>query len=155
MMPTIRISDQTWERLKRWAVPLEDSPDDAVRKVLDAAEGVNTEIKPEMRKTKPRTRRTGDKLPQKEFRLPLMKALHELGGRASTQQLRPIMGERMKEKFGDGDYALVATGEPRWWNAICWERNDLVKEGLFRRDSERGIWELSENGVEFIESIGS
>jgi len=37
-MPVIRITDTTWDRLKRWAVPLEDSPEDAVRKVLDAAE---------------------------------------------------------------------------------------------------------------------
>jgi len=37
-MPVIRITDATWGRLKRWAVPLDDSPDDAVRKVLDAAE---------------------------------------------------------------------------------------------------------------------
>lgn len=37
-MPVIRISDPTWDRLKRWAVPLEDGPDDAVRKALDMAD---------------------------------------------------------------------------------------------------------------------
>lgn len=37
-MPVIRISDSTWDRLKRWAEPLEDSADDAIRRVLDAAE---------------------------------------------------------------------------------------------------------------------
>jgi hypothetical protein len=37
-MPVIRITDATWDRLKRWAVPLDDTPDDAVRKVLDVAE---------------------------------------------------------------------------------------------------------------------
>jgi hypothetical protein len=37
-MPVIRISDESWDRLKNWATPLEDTPDDAVRKVLDAAE---------------------------------------------------------------------------------------------------------------------
>ena len=37
-MPVIRITDSTWSRLQRWAVPLEDTPEDAVRKVLDAAE---------------------------------------------------------------------------------------------------------------------
>lgn len=38
-MPMYRISDETHERLKRWAVPLEDSRDDVVRRVLDVAEG--------------------------------------------------------------------------------------------------------------------
>ena len=37
MPPVIRISDDTWEMLKIWAVPLEDSADDALRKALRAA----------------------------------------------------------------------------------------------------------------------
>ena len=37
MAPVIRIGDDTWEMLKIWAVPLEDSADDALRKVLRAA----------------------------------------------------------------------------------------------------------------------
>ena len=38
MPPVMRISEENWERLKRWATPLEDSADDALGKVLDAAE---------------------------------------------------------------------------------------------------------------------
>ena len=38
MAPVIRISDRNWERLKKWAVPLEDSADDALGKALVAAE---------------------------------------------------------------------------------------------------------------------
>lgn len=155
-MPTIRISDEAWERLKRWAVPLEDTVDDALKKVLDAAEAYSgigqAKHETPARKVAPGRRRRGGKLPQKEFRIPIMEAVYKLGGTASTKQLRPIMAERMKPRLGDPDYKLVKTGEPRWWNAICWERNDLVKEGLFRRDSERGVWELSEEGVRFIES---
>ena len=37
-MPTIRISDDSMQRLKAWAEPLEDSAEDAFRKVLEAAE---------------------------------------------------------------------------------------------------------------------
>lgn len=38
MTPVIRISDDTFQRLKAWAEPLVDTADDALRKVLDAAE---------------------------------------------------------------------------------------------------------------------
>ncbi len=38
MPPVMRISEHNWERLKMWATPLEDSADDALGKVLDAAE---------------------------------------------------------------------------------------------------------------------
>ena len=38
MMPEISVSENTWERLKLWAVPLEDTPDDALNRLLDFAE---------------------------------------------------------------------------------------------------------------------
>src|SRR5208283_4367178 len=37
-MPTIRISDQNYQRLQQFAVPLEDTPNDALGRVLDLAE---------------------------------------------------------------------------------------------------------------------
>ena len=38
MMPVIRISDKTWERMKKYARPLEDLPDDVIGLALDALE---------------------------------------------------------------------------------------------------------------------
>ena len=38
-MPIIRISDENWKRMQAWAVPLQDTADSALSKVLDAAEG--------------------------------------------------------------------------------------------------------------------
>jgi hypothetical protein len=37
-MPTIRISDQNYQRLQQFAVPLQDTPNDALGRVLDIAE---------------------------------------------------------------------------------------------------------------------
>jgi hypothetical protein len=37
-MPTIRISDLNYQRLQQFAVPLEDTPNDALGRVLDLAE---------------------------------------------------------------------------------------------------------------------
>lgn len=157
-MPTIRISDDTWQRLKNWAVPLEDTPDDAVRKALDAAEGkvsnkrAKVTATPALQGSANRGRREGEKTPQKEFRIPLMMVVHELGGSASTRELHRVLEERLSPVLKEADYNTVSSGDPRWWNAICWERNDLVNEGLFRRDSARGIWELSEHGLRFVET---
>ena len=36
-MPEISIGEDNWERLKLWAVPLEDTADDALKRVLDFA----------------------------------------------------------------------------------------------------------------------
>lgn len=53
MAPVIRISDENWSRLKKWAEPLEDSADDALGKILHAAEShrdgtiVDHELRPD------------------------------------------------------------------------------------------------------------
>lgn len=39
-MPNYRISDETHRRLQRWAVPLSDSRNEVIQRVLDVAEGI-------------------------------------------------------------------------------------------------------------------
>lgn len=158
MMPVIRISDETWERLKAYARPLEDSAEDVVRLGLDALDekhGRSTRaprLQPAAKASIPRQRSNGEKLPQKEFRSPLLDVLREKGGRASVKEIRELLEPRMAPRLSGADYDQVSSGDPRWWNAVCWERNDLVKEGLLRGDSERGVWELSARGRDSADS---
>lgn len=142
-MPVIEISERTMARLKNWAEPLVDTPDSVVAKILDAAEGGPP---PEQPEPTPR-RRTKLKLPQKEFHGPLMDVLLEMGGEARTAELQPLMKKRMSHLLGPRDFEHVSSGDPRWWNAVCWARNDLRKEGFLRSDSQHGVWELSEKGI--------
>ena len=148
-------------RLKTWAEPLEDTAESALAKALDAAEAARTAPRtaaPRIRRTPvseppDRPRRGGRrKLPQKAFRQPLLEILYELGGSAHTRQLRAVVKERMNPLLLPGDLELVSTGEERWWNATCWERSELVKEGYLRADSPRGTWTLSNKGLEHVES---
>lgn len=156
-MPVIRISHKTMERLKKWAVPLEDSVETAFVKVLDAAErtlnparSLVTQKKPEaVRPLHPR--KPQGKLPEKEFRRPLLEALYEMGGRAHVRKLRPVLENRLAPRLLPGDYEPVTTGDPRWWNAACWARNGLKNDGHLRDDSPRGLWELSEKGKRQVE----
>src|SRR5262245_6352963 len=92
-------------------------------------------------------KRTGaPKLPQKEFRVPLLVILLRFGGKAQAKDVRRLLGPIMAPKLADGDFESVSTGDPRWWNAACWERSELVRDGLMRGDSERGVWEISDQG---------
>lgn len=180
-MPTIRISDESMQRLKAWAEPLEDSADDAFKKVLDAAERSRrvtlgpqepplpseaglAAVEPS-RGCTPRSREPSApikpglaaakhaKLPQKEFREPLLQVIYELDGSAHVHDLRPILRERMESRLLQGDFEHVSGGVERWWNAACWVRQELVNEGYFRNDSPRGVWALSEKGVALVESL--
>ncbi len=152
-MPVIRITDSTWGRLKQHARPLEDTVNDVLNFALDAldkSKGISP--KPKEKRMAPKSTSKGPKLPQKEFRLPLMEVLLELGGSAQVRDIREKLEPRVKPRLHEADYDPVSTGEPRWWNAACWERNDLVKEGLFRNDSPRGTWELSDEGRRHLSS---
>jgi len=145
MMPVIRITEKTWERMKKYARPLEDSADDVVNLALDALDGRGDAPRPAA-VSKPKAARRGNKLPQKEFRQPLLETLRDLGGKSAVKIIREKMEPKVAPRLSEADYAPVSTGEPRWWNAVCWERHDLVREGLLKDDSERGVWELSERG---------
>ena len=173
-MPTIRISDKSWNRLKAWAEPLEDTADSALTKVLDAAERNRSNTPspheppvasgPGLRHVDPPRQKppivsgpglaaaNHARLPQKEFREPLLQVIHELGGSAHVHDLRPTLRERMESRLLPGDFEHVSGGVERWWNAACWVRQELVNEGYFRKDSPRGVWALSEKGVALVES---
>jgi len=154
MMPVIRVTDATWERMKQHARPLEDTPDDIVRRALDALEGVsNIDKKNKPTIGRPKKSASGKKLPQKEFRNPLLLTLEALGGGGSLDDVRKAIYPRIEDKLGPDDHYTVATGEARWWNATCWERSELVKEGYLRSDSRRGRWELSDKGYRKVQNL--
>ncbi|MBU6442857.1 MAG: hypothetical protein KGR48_03010 [Alphaproteobacteria bacterium] len=147
MMPVIRISDQTWARLQQYAQPLVDTPDSVINAALDALDhssgektGALSQFVAEQR------RKGGEHTPQKEFRRPLIRTLYELGSSAPVAKIRAEMEKKLSNQLRPGDFEQVSSGDPRWWNAICWERASLVREGLFRNDSPRGTWELSDSG---------
>jgi Bacterial RNA polymerase, alpha chain C terminal domain/Mrr N-terminal domain len=143
MMPVIRISDATYARLQSHAKPFEDSPESIIIKALTALDMMTGES-PVL--AEPKKRSDSPKLPQKEFRVPLLMTLLRLGGSAPAKNVRSVMETLMAPRLKEGDYESVSTGDPRWWNAVCWERSDLVKEGFISDDSDRGIWEISDAG---------
>ena len=50
--------------------------------------------------------------------------------------------------LSEADFEEVSTGEPRAENTIAWGRNKLKQNGVIKSDSERGIWELTEKGIQ-------
>lgn len=155
MMPVIRIGEETWERLKKWAEPLVDTPDDALRKVLDAADGHLMRSKVASPKVdevqssahfsdeKPQR---GKKIPQQAFNDPILESLYELGGRGHTSEVLARVGHKMKHLLGDYDHQALPSGDIRWQKTANWARYWLTKRGFLKAESERGVWELTEQG---------
>lgn len=89
-------------------------------------------------------------LPQGAFRAPLLECMAELNGAAPVREIRKLMERKLGSRLGEGDRALQASGAVRWWNFVQWNRQNLVHEGLFRPDSRRGTWELSDKGKKYV-----
>jgi hypothetical protein len=158
MMPVIRVSDHTWQRMQQHARPFEDKPEDVINLALDALDkslGRAVPAKaPDPSKVEPKRPAAGaQKLPQKELRWPLVETLRELGGGAHVSEIKALLEKKVEHKLGEADYLPVSTGDARWWNAACWERDAMVKEGLLASGSKRGYWELSEMSMRTHEEL--
>ena len=154
-MPTIRISDESMQRLKAWAEPLVDTADSALAKALDAAERYRetanpTEPGPVLR-SGPSVENTPE-LPDGTIREPVMEVIYERGGSTSGRDLYPALRERMKRYLTPGDFDRIGSDDNRWRRTVKSAREHLVEEGYLRGDSPRGVWALSKEGVARVES---
>ena len=160
-MPVIRISDETWEAMKEWAVPLEDTPDDVVRRLIGmarehrgrSADADESALQAEGIPTPAMAGRLakGLRVPEEEYKIPILQTVHELGGSARAGDVLAAVERKMKDQLSNVDYQpLPKTGEARWRNTAMWARKRLVQGDLLRGDSPRGVWELSAKGADAI-----
>jgi len=158
MVPVIRLSEPTWNRLQQWAEPLVDNVDDVICKILDVADQHKkqnsqqpTNLESVSRHQEHSTTiklRKGVKTPQGEYRGPILLDLYKLGGSAKINVVLTKVEERMKSILVEVDYQQIPSGvDVRWRNTAMWERNNMVNDGLLKDDSPRGIWELTEKGI--------
>lgn len=148
MSNSVELSDVTFSRLQKLAIPLVDTLETVIVKLADYwdrghssgkmdSPGASTEEQP----------RDRNKLPQKAFRLPLLEAMYQLGGKTTSKQATELVGRKLESLLGPGDRQPRSDGKERWQNAVHWNRYALTREGLFRQDSGHDVWELSEEGM--------
>ena len=64
-----------------------------------------------------------------------------------------MAGELMQDQFNEVDHQPTKSGQVRWQNYVEFTRNTLATEGLLKKDSRRGTWELNAKGIKAAESI--
>jgi hypothetical protein len=162
-MPVIRVSQQTWKRLKKHTTPLDHTANDVVEMALDALEkyllkgrhALHARNSAALTKKKTSRAKGGRRLALKQFRGPLLEALYRHGGKAYSREIRATIERMMAPLLSDADYELVSNDLPRWWNSTCSMRNQLIEDGLFRNDSQHGVWELSKQGRTMVKRLRS
>ena len=81
------------------------------------------------------------------FFKPTIDVLKELGGSGNSNEVKDLVVEKMKIPENELEEKLKS-GASRVKNQIAWARIYLVKSGLLDDSSKRGIWSLTEKGLE-------
>lgn len=94
----------------------------------------------------------GLRTPEGAFRVPILQALVTLGGSAPMAEVLELVHQTMKDVLKDVDHQPLASDPdlPRWRNTAQWARAAMVKDGLMKSDSPRGIWEISDMGRQHL-----
>lgn len=171
-MKTIEIDDEVYQELHKRENFFGETANDVLRRILEI-----DEVHEEQRETEVR-RKTEDKYerpieemisslgleskmksenirvhgatPEKEYRIPILDALVEMGGKGKAKEVLEILKEKMKDHLKNVDFERIKSGNVRWENKACWERKDMVSDGLLRSDSRHGIWEITEEGRDYL-----
>lgn len=110
--------------------------------------GLVGERVPDMKEGKPAP--PGESTPGKAFRLPILQALQELGGRGRVKQVHERVYEIMEDQLMDIDKEVLKGGQIRWKKNTDFARYHMVREGLLASGSPRGTWEITDRGREFL-----
>jgi len=108
----------------------------------------------EQSKAIPRRRRAhegrapkGVRLPQRDYRLPILEAVAERGGSARMADIVEAVGKKLEGQLPAIDFERVPSGRGiRWKNRTQWVGSFLRRDGYLRKNSPRGVWELTEKG---------
>ncbi len=96
------------------------------------------------------------KTPQKEYKRPILEALVELGGRAKLKDVLDLVYEKMKDRFTPYDLSLYPVSGQVFWKFNAQQcRFRLVGEGLLKKDSPNGVWEITDKGREELSKLKS
>lgn len=135
------------ELAKLWAIfsgRKRDKPGKAVKRAPGKPE------KPDKTGRKPK----GAATPQKNYRLPILRALAELGGQGKTAEVLDRVYQQVKHLLKGEDMEPVNDdprhGESVWRNRARWEVASLKEEGLVQSGSY-GSWVLTEAGRRYLE----
>jgi hypothetical protein len=171
----VGVDDEVLARLTAEAVPFIDDPNAVLRRLLqlDAAADPKTNGRTEApdqagtRKPsvprKPRSGRSratrsrpprapkGSLTPEDAFELPILEVLSELSdGQLPSRDVTRSVGERMREVLNEHDQFVDEAGVSRWEKRVPFVRMRLVERGMLSKQAPRGVWEITDQGREFV-----
>lgn len=144
-MPVIRISEELFKEVQKYAEPLVDNFETTIWKIFKLLGKDNIQIP-----IKHEARSTGNLTRPKDFWKPILEVLIEEGGQAPVRQVVQSVERKMKSRFKLGDRKKNFDGSEKWEKQVNYQRLAMKHEGLLANDSPRGIWEITEQGKKWL-----
>lgn len=173
MYTTIEVDEQVYSRLRDHAEPFTDTPNSVLRRILGLdpsatarvgpsdlrpARGIPSGGGPPRRRSSAKSKKpvtskpvngrapAGSTLPEVEYEGPLLASLRELGGVAPSRSVVELVGQKLSRQLTELDKEALTSGAIRWENRVQFVRLKLIDRGLMKKDTPRGVWELTEKG---------
>jgi len=146
MSPVVRLDEEVFNGLKKIAIPLEDTTNSVIRRLLSDAGILPKEGAAESGNTSASLERTS----QEALRLPLLQVLDEMGGGGRPKEVLERLGQRIKAKLTTHDLTKTSSGSVRWRVYARWMRQRMKNEGLMGGPS--GHWTITEKGRSFLKT---
>lgn len=147
----IEIDHEVLELLQAEAMPLIDSPNETLRRLL-GLEPLGDLGDPSLagyaRRGRSRRAPNASIIPFAAYERSILQAIAERDGTAPRPIVIDAVEEALSDSFSTLDRARLHSGQARWRARIASARQKLVQRGLLKADSPRGLWELTRAGVE-------
>lgn len=144
-MPVVRISDELFKEIQKYAEPLVDTFEDALWKALQ----INRQVTSPPKAGK-RPKETGDVTHYLEYTQPILQCLVGHGGEAAVPIMEQCVLSLMQNMLKPGDYESNTDGTVKWKKAMHFRRLGMVQEGLIDKHSPRGIWKITDEGRQIL-----
>lgn len=82
----------------------------------------------------------------------IIKALESVGGRGSKKDIHKIIERNMSGRFTKKDLSIDKAKQITWEHQVDWARLEMSNKGMIKKNSPRGIWELTKEYKDIINS---
>lgn len=93
--------------------------------------------------------------PVKFYWRPILEALIEIGGKGRREKVIALVGEKMRHVLTPADRQRLpnsTTHQIRWENRVAFQISNMKTLGLVSKDSPRGIWEITPDGRNWLDT---
>lgn len=84
--------------------------------------------------------------PIKKYRIPILRIIVQLGGRATTDMIKERLPIEMKQILQPEDMESIEKEDFLYWNRARNAREIMKKEGLLHPVIDHGVWKITEAG---------